>query len=324
MVFIDKRGRFISQVQLAAIFAQSKNRGVSERELNKTNISSLNDEIREEQKKGEKDYKLAVDKAITKVFKVPTKSKPLPALKVDPVALNREERKVVKSGEPLRVIDLIRNTSAVNGIDHAQARRILTEGKIIPPGISDEAVVKPQRPINKAKTDQEIILKKQKEREEARGETKGFEGLLAEEADREAIARKNALLSGRFQAGKKPQEIKRKISDAAIRKLIDDQKETKRKQKLLIEMGNLRDERAEILTKGLEQPTTTVTISEPAGPPLTTPGLVTGLDPLKLKSQETIKDKIRRRALDLEVISGLSPQLAMDKAKKEIVRQQLG
>jgi len=317
MVFIDKRGRFISQVQLAAIFAQSKNRGVSERELNKTNISSLNDEIREEQKKGEKDYKLAVDKAITKVFKVPTKSKPLPALKVNPVALNREERKVVKSGEPLRVIDLIRNTSVANGIDHAEAKRLLIQGKLIPPGISDEAVVKP-------KTDREIILKKQKEREEARGETKGFEGLLAEEADREAIARKNALLSGRFQAGKKPEEVKRKISDAAIRKLIDDQKETKRKQKVLIEMGNLRDERAEILTKGLEQPTTTVTISEPAGPPLTTPGLVTGLDPLKLKSQETIKDKIRRRALDLEVISGLSPQLAMDKAKKEIVRQQLG
>jgi len=320
MVFLDKKGRFLSQIQLAAIFAQSKNRGVSERQLNKTNITSLNDEIREEQKKGEKDYKVALNKAITKVFKVPSKSKPLPALKVNPVVLNKEERKVVKSGEPLRVIDLIRNTSAVNGIDHVEAKRLLIQGKVIPPGISDDAVIKPNKPISKN------LLKQDKETPQTK--VKEILQLLGE-GEREKIARRNALISGRFQAGKKPipepkSEIKRKISDAAIRKLIDEQKETQRKQKVLIEMGNLRDERAVILQKGLEQPTTTVTISEPAGPPLTTPGLVTGLDPLKLKSQETIKDKIRRRALDLEVINGLSPQLAMDQAKKEIVRQQLG
>ena len=257
MVFLDKRGRFLSQVQLAAIFSQSKNRGVSERQLNKTNITSLNDEIKEEQKKGEKDYKLAVNKAITKVFKVPSE-------------------KVV--------------TQDIN-------------------------------------VEREIILRKQKEREKAREVREELDGVekareVSEELDREQIARKNALLSGRFQAGKKPQDIKRKISDAAIRKLIDDQKETKRKQKVLIEMGNLRDQRAEILQKGLQQPSqTTVTISEPSGPPLTTPGIVAGVIPLR---QQSIKEKIRRRALDLEVISGLSPQLAMDQAKKEIVRQQLG
>jgi len=269
MVFLDKRGRFLSQVQLAAIFSQSKNRGVSERQLNKTNITSLNDEIREEQKKGEKDYKVALEKAITKVFKVPSE-------------------KVV--------------TQDIN-------------------------------------VEREIILRKQKERENERenlrvqkllmkndfGRT-GRVNLTKEESDRSIIARKNALLSGRFQAGKKPipepkSETKRKISDAAIRKLIDEQKETARKQKVLIQMGNLRDERAVILQKGLEQPTTTVTISEPAGPPLTTPGIVAGVVPLR---ESTIKEKIRRRALDLEVISGLSPQLAMDQAKKEIVRQQLG
>lgn len=304
MVFLDKRGRFLSQVQLSAIFAQSKNRGVSERELNKTNITSLNDEIREEQKKGEKDYKVALEKAITKVFKVPQKSKPLPALKVDPVVLNREERKVVKSGEPLRVIDLIRNASNVNGIDHAEAKRLLIQGKIIPPGISDEAVVKPNKPISKGLIKEDIKV----------------ENIMKEDiSDREKIARKNALLSGRFQAGKKPQEeIKRKISDAAIRKLIDEQKETARKQKVLIQMGELRDQRADLLQKGLELPSAT---PEPE-PPLTTPaGIVAGVVPLR---ESTIKEKIRRRALDLEVISGLSPQLAMDQAKKEIVRQQLG
>ena len=250
MVFLDKRGRFLSQVQLAAIFSQSKNRGVSERQLNKTNITSLNDEIKEEQKKGENDYKIAVNKAITRVFKVPSE-------------------KVV--------------TQDIN-------------------------------------VEREIILRKQKEREKAREVREELDDVekareVSEELDREQIARKNALLSGRFQAGKKPQDIKRKISDAAIRKLIDDQKETKRKQKVLIEMGELQDQRADLLQKGLEQSSTT---PEPA---LTTPGIIAGVVPLR---QQSMKEKIRRRALDLEVISGLSPQLAMDQAKREIVRQQLG
>jgi len=254
VVFLDKRGRFLSQVQLAAIFSQSKNRGVSERQLNKTNITSLNDEIKEEQKKGENDYKIAVNKAITRVFKVPSE-------------------KVV--------------TQDIN-------------------------------------VEREIILRKQKEREnerkkarEVREELNDVEKAreVSEELDREQIARKNALLSGRFQAGKKPQDIKRKISDAAIRKLIDDQKETKRKQKVLIEMGELQDQRADLLQKGLEQSSAT---PEPA---LTTPGIIAGVVPLR---QQSMKEKIRRRALDLEVVSGLSPQLAMDQAKREIVRQQLG
>ena len=331
MVFLDKKGRFLSQVQLAAIFAQSKNRGISERDLNKTKITTLNDEIREEQKKGEKDYKVAVGTAITKVFKVPPKAKQPP--KVEKVAiipnanLNATQRRQIQSGKELRTIDVIRKLSASNGISHVEARRILESSNVIPTGLPDDAVLKPEKPIEKSllKEDQKqaeqareaLATKKKIDMEKAKQRlveaVKNKE--IREQLDRESIARKNALLSGRFQAGKKPDEVKRKISDAAIRKLIDDQKETKRKQKILIEMGELQDQRSDLLQKGLEQSSAT------PEQPLTTPGIVSGVVPLR---EQTVKERIRRRALDLEVISGLSPQLAMEQAKKDIVRQQLG
>jgi len=48
-------------------------------------------------------------------------------------------------------------------------------------------------------------------------------------------------------------------------------------------------------------------------------GLVSGVDPLKENREETIEDKIRKRALDLEISGGLSPKLAEDKAILEFL-----
>jgi hypothetical protein len=45
MAFFDKKGRNLSNAQLAAIYAKAKKSGISEKQLTKTLITSLNDEI---------------------------------------------------------------------------------------------------------------------------------------------------------------------------------------------------------------------------------------------------------------------------------------
>lgn len=364
MTYFDGRGRNLSNDQLAAIFARTENRGISSNQLNKKAITSLNDEIRAAQSKGEKDYNKAVDTAITKIYKVPTKAfvkptkpKVVKAVEIDNAQFDREERRKIESGEGVRAIDMIRKISVTMGIGHNEARKILEAKKVIPAGIPDDAILQPKKKLDKKLLDEdrEIILKKQREREEARGETKGFEGLLAEEADREAIARKNALLSGRFQAGRIPTKERKltkeviaklppnlsasevalfgtttkkraeaKLGDVAIRRMLDKQEEKQKKlesvQKKIVTLGNLRDERANLLQKQLDATATGAPVpEEPVS--LSISG---GVDPLKFSREQTIEDKIRRRALDLEIEQGFSAQASMDRAKREIVSETLG
>lgn len=282
-IFFDSKKRALSNAQLKAIFAKANNKGIPKDEIiKKQTITNLNDEIRLEQAKGEKNYNIAVDKAITKVFKIPE----------TPVTIPPKVKEVKTTKGPKRIIDLIRKVSVTNGISHAEARRILESSKVIPTGISDEAIVetkrRPSSPIQSPI--QEIKEKPRKE------------------------------------------EAKRKISDAILRRTLENQKnkqvELERKQKILIEMGELRDERTQLLQKDLNR-VEEKSKSVPSGavaaalaePPLTTPGLITGVEPLKQTTEESVKQKIRKRALDLEVLAGLSPEVAMDQAKREVVSQ---
>jgi len=48
-------------------------------------------------------------------------------------------------------------------------------------------------------------------------------------------------------------------------------------------------------------------------------GLVSGVDPLKEKREETVENKIRKRAMDLEISGGISEKLAKDQAILEFL-----
>jgi hypothetical protein len=331
MTYFDGRGRNLSNDQLAAIFARTENRGISSNQLNKKAITSLNDEIREAQSRGEKDYNKAVDTAITKIYKVPTKSfvkptkpKVVKAVQIDNAQFDREERRKIESGEGVRAIDMIRKISATMGIDHKEARKILEAKRVIPAGIPDDAILQPKKKLDKKLLDQdrEIILKKQREREEARGERIPTK---ERKLSKEVIAKLPPNLSASEVAllgttSKKRAESK--LGDVAIRRMLDKQEEKQKKletvQKTIVELGNLRDERADLLQKQLDATGAPVP-EEPVS--LSISG---GVDPLKFNREQTIEDKIRRRALDLEIEQGFSPQASMDRAKREIVSETLG
>lgn len=390
MVKYDKKNRLVSKEQQAAIHAKLKSRGISVRQLSDKRLTTINDDVIEARGKNES-VNEAIDKSLMKIFKLPEKQKETPkvsnAVIVPNAALNQNQRRDITSGKGVKVIDLIKQISLNNGLTHAEARKVLEKHKHIPPGISEDAIVQPQKPIDKGllksdeiqfkrlrqareQSERAVILRKQREREEARRritigpDEEGLTKEQLEKADREAnrkiviragdltkekleqlerseIARKNALISGRFQAGKKPEGAERKIQDAAIRKLLERQEQTEKNQKIQAKLGDLRDQRADKFQEFMKESTKEAKIvggvvipqKKTVSPetllkasqqrPLLTPGLVTGVDPLKKSREETTADKIRRRALDLEVISGLSPQLAMDRAKREVVRQQL-
>ena len=228
MAFFDNKGRNLSDAQLSAIHAKAGNRGISEKQLNKTALTSLNDEMRAEQSRREKDYNKAVDNALNKVYRLP----PPKPTKVEKV---KEVKKEIKE------------------------------------------------------------LKELKE---------------------ESISKK----------------AESKLSDIAIRRMLDKQEEKQKKleknQKKIIEIGNLRDERADLLQKQLDntekQAPTGAVIETVSEPPLTTPGLIAGTDPMKFRREQSVEDKIRRVALDLEIEQGFSPQEAMDRAKRQVVAQELG
>jgi len=377
MVKFDKKGRVVTKEQQAAIHAKLRARGISIKQLSDKRLTTIHDDVIEARRKNEP-VNEAIDKSLMKIFNLPPKAKEPPKVektaKISNALLDGTQRRQIQSGKEIKVIDVIRKASVTNAISHAEARRILESSNVIPPGLPDDAVLRPEKPIEKSllKEDQkqaeqvkealktkeqllkrEIILGKQRAREEARGESPDEERLTKqqlEKADREAnrkivitagdltkerleelerseIARKNALISGRFQAGKRPEGAERKIQDAAIRKLVDRQEKTEKDQKILRKLGDLRDKRADKFQEFMKESSKEEVVGGiiiPQTPkPLTTPGLVTGIDPLKAKREETTGDKIRRRALDLQIIDGLSRQLAMDRAKREIVRQQL-
>jgi hypothetical protein len=351
LTFFDGKGRNLSNDQLAAIFARAENRGISSNQLNKKALTSLNDEIRLAQSGGEKDYNKAVDTAISKIYKVPTKpfvkpTKPqiVKAVKIDNAQFDREERRKIESGEGVRAIDMIRKISVTMNIDHGEARKILEAKKVIPAGIPDDAILQPKKKLDKKLLDEdrEIILKKQRERDKARiarGETdqEKAERKQREEALRERIPTKERKLSKEVIAKLPPnlsasevalfgtttkKRAESKLGDIAIRRMLDKQEEKQSKfeqnQKKIIELGNLRDERADLLQKQLDATGAPVQ-EEPVS--LSIAG---GVDPLKSSREQTIEDKIRRRALDLEIEQGFSPQASMDRAKREIVSETLG
>lgn len=208
-LYYDNRGRALTAPQLAAIFARAKSRGISEKEVNKKNvITSLNDEIRLAQSRGENDYKKAVDSALTKIYK------PKISSSIDPT--------------------------------------------------------------------------------------------------REALARKKEEII-------KEQKMPSGFSNEVIRRMAEKQQELERKQKILIQVGKLQDERADLLQKQIEK----TTKSEIDQTPVLPPGLAAGLDPLQRKMSESVRDKIRRRALDIEILEGKSPQVSMDQAKREVAQYML-
>jgi len=292
LVFTDKNGNIILQRQLAAIFAKANRLGIPDSKLTVQKLTSINEELRAGAARKEDENKV-IDKALMETFNVKPKVKVgvTTVTKIDPALLSRGERKTIRSGQPLKVIDVIRKLSNSNDISHAEARRLLETSNAIPPGISDDAILQPSRKLAVTK----------KEDDEAQKIVEKFD---------------------------KPKNIERKISDAAVRRAIDKQKELEattknleEKTDLLSKISNVQDKRAELLEKQIDVERERKIEGGVKEVPLVIPGLISGVDPLKVSTEQTVKDKIRRRALDIEVLQGKSPQEAMDQAKIEVVRQ---
>jgi len=115
MAEFDKKGRSLTQQQLAAIFAKANKSGISDRQLNKTVLTSLNDEIL-----------------------VARRNKA-----TDPIAtgINSIIAKRIVTVKPKKVKDVIEAVAKTNAITKQEARRELESSNVIIAGISDEAVV---------------------------------------------------------------------------------------------------------------------------------------------------------------------------------------
>lgn len=309
--FFDKRGRLLPKRQLAAIFAKAERQGIPDTEINAAKLTSINDEIIAGRRTNEDENKV-IDKALQKIFNVKPK-----VTKIDPALLSRGERKTIRSGQPLRVIDVIRKLSNSNDITHAEARRLLETSNSIPPGISDDAILQPSRKLAVTKKDDEAAIQE-----------------IVEKFDK--AKKSEPILSKKVISKITPSKvIQRKISDAALRNALDKQRELVKTTKNLAEQTELlskisdvqdkradqQDARSDLLEKEIEKEQERKIEGGVKESPLVIPGLISGLDPLKVTTEQTVKDKIRRRALDIEFIEGKSPQEAMDQAKIEVVRQ---
>ena len=329
--FYDKRGRLLPIRQLAAIFAKSERLGISDTVINATKLTSLNDEIIEGRSNKEDENKV-LDRALRKHFNVKPKIIKTEVIPVENIKLPESEINLLNpKGKQMKVIDLIRKFSVTNGIDHAEARRLLEMDNLIPPGISDDANLKPKiKDLNKLvkltdspKSDKPRFLNEVK-------------------APKEDVETAKRIIE-RIDSKK---EVKRKISDARIMKIIDETKELKEEQKSnkKIMMGTLdqasnilgiiqrveqqdlsKIDENEKLIKQLEGKVLDVRkdleSQNPRGiteEPLGTPGLVSGVNPLEESlGEKTTQQIIQRRALDIVTTQGKSPQEAMRQARLE-------
>jgi len=328
--FYDKRGRLLAKRQLAAIFAKSERLGISDKEINATKLTSLNDEIIEGRRNNEDENKV-LDRALRKHFNVKPKIIKTEVIPVENIKLPESEINLINpKGEQMKVIDLIRKFSVSNAVDHAEARRLLEVGNLIPPGISDDANLKP-----KVKDLDKLV----KLTDSPKSDKPRF--LNEVKAPKEDVETARRIIES-----VKKREVGRKISDTRILKFIDETKELKKEQKsqLKIIEGTLdqainitgiiekvkQEDLAKIdenkkMIKQLEGKVLDVRkdleSKNPQGiteEPLQIPGLVTGVNPLEEPlGEKTTQEKIQRRALDIITTQGKSPQEAMQQARLE-------
>jgi len=307
--FFDKRGRLLPKKQLAAIFAKAERQGIPDTEINATKLTSINDEIIAGRANDENENKV-IDRALRKHFNVKA-VKP----KKKPDSLEGEKTIPVKNlrGRQMKIIDLIRKVSVLHGINHAEGRRLLESEGLIPAGISDDADLEPKAK-NLAKLDE---LTKSPPVNEPQIEKEVVKAVKTEQ--------------------KKKAEVKRKISDAVIFRAIETANELKKKNKeqekenlatreLLQDTVSSQLELS-ILTRELaeEQAKTSTTeeglVKNVVEKPLDANGLISGIDPLKREREETLEDKIRRRAMELRIMEGLPQDVASRQARTEVVRR---
>lgn len=116
-----------------------------------------------------------------------------------------------------------------------------------------------------------------------------------------------------FQSRREPLKISDEILMA-----IKNQKELERKQKILIEMTDLQNQRADLIQQQLnEERKRKIQAGIVQEPPLNIPGLVSQVSPLSRRESMTRMDKIARRAIDIELLEGKSARVALEQARKE-------
>ena len=326
----DKKNRRLSPEQLAIIHIKAEALGIPAGKINMTKITSVNDEIIEGRKNKE-DVDKVIDRALRKHFNVKPKIIKTEVIPVENIKLPESEINLLNpAGKQMKVIDLIRKFSVTNGVDHAEARRLLEVDNLIPPGISDDANLKPKvKDLNKLvkltdspKSDNPQFLNEVK-------------------SPKEDVETAIGIIE-RVEGKAKSKEIQRKISDAAIRKNIDAVRELKKIQN---KQDKEQKEQLDILARSvdIQMKTNAQVLDTNAqiqkidgkvldirkelesqtpegldGEPLKIPGLVTGVNPLEEQlGEKTTQQKIQRRALDIVTSQGKSPQEAMQQARLE-------
>ncbi len=272
-MYYDSRNRALTPPQLAAIFAGARNRGISEKDVNKKKvITTLNDEIRLAQSRGEKDYKKAVDMALSKVYKTQAQVQIKDDVRLDSVGKSSKPDSFFDP-EQLRIGTMIE-------LEHTDDVRIA-------------------RRIAKDHLEESKNYYKELQKMEKRLESE------------------RVIM---------PEKITpRGFSNEVIRKIAERQKELERKQQILIKVGKLQDERADLLQKQIEK-TTPAEIESPVPP-----GLAVGSPPLQKPSEMPIFrqqgriDTPAKLANAIEsrtyakIQSGIPPDIARDQARKEVL-----
>lgn len=288
MVTFDKKNRILTNQQLAAMFAKANRSGISDKQLNLKVLTSLNDEI-----------------IAARGNKVE-----------DPIGSGIKSiiAKRIVTVKPKKVKDVVEAVAKNNGITKEEARRGLESSNIIPPGISDEAVIgaSKEEQFNQIKQglQQDRIKKIEVEiiSKEIAKERHGVEKVLKREAQASMQPKinRNQLQELRKKLNNRLQEAK--IRDQIIAK--QDKLETQRKE---LE-SRLRKELAEkqripsVVVGGGEK------ISREQLQALK--GATIGVNPLAVAIMEgqNKQFQLQKKSFELRQL-GFSPRLAEERAK---------
>jgi len=306
MVTFDKKNRILTNQQLAAMFAKANRSGISDKQLNLKVLTSLNDEIIAARGNNVED---PIGSGIKSII-----------------------AKRIVTVKPKKVKDVVEAVAKNNGITKDEARRDLESSNIIPPGISDEAVIgaSKEEQFNQIKQGlQQDRIKKiereiiSKEIAKVRHGTvaqklginkKTFSNLNPETQERlKELAKKNADRN-------RDREIAR-TTRRRFQELRDNVKTQQEERGKLIKIGQIRDklisQQDELVKKQrkvIDESGTGEKISRDQLRVLR--GKAIGIDPLTVAIQEggDKQFQLQKKSFELRQL-GFSPRLAEERAK---------
>lgn len=297
MVTFDKKNRVLTNQQLAAMFAKANRSGISDKQLNLKVLTSLNDEIIEARRNNIE----------------------------DPIGVGIKNiiAKRIVIAKPKKIKDVVETVAKNNGITKEEARRDLESSNIIPPGISDEAVIgaSKEEQFNQIKQGLQQDRIKKIEREiiskEIAKERHGVQEVLKREAQASMQPKinRNQLQGLREKLQAQREERAKLIKIGQVRdKLISQQDELVKKQRKVIDESGTG---TEISKEKQRIPSVVVGGEKISREQLQAlKGATIGVNPLAVAVMEgqNKQFQLQKKSFELRQL-GFSPRLAEERAK---------